>query len=153
MFEIPAFVFVHPVHWSPNQCLRIYSFFPPEGGVRLVPKRGCLLTLAYYSFPIWYEFVERRWNDIDRGKSKNSEKNLSQCHFVYHKSHMDWPGRQPGPPRWEAGDQRSEPWHGRTGLLQTCIIAKQIKICRFIAHWDMKPIPTDKSSSSGFCVS
>jgi hypothetical protein len=23
----------------------------PEGGVGLVPKRGCLLTLAYYAFP------------------------------------------------------------------------------------------------------
>jgi hypothetical protein len=23
---------------------------------------------------------------------------------VHHKSHMDWPGIEPGPPRWEAGD-------------------------------------------------
>jgi hypothetical protein len=34
-------------------------------------------------------FGERRWNDIDRGKPKNSKKSLSQCHFVHHKSHMD----------------------------------------------------------------
>jgi hypothetical protein len=32
---------------------------------------------------------KRRRNDTDRGKSKNSEKNLFQCHFVHHKSHMD----------------------------------------------------------------
>jgi hypothetical protein len=33
--------------------------------------------------------VEQRWNEIDRGKPKYSQKNLSQYHFVHHKSHMD----------------------------------------------------------------
>jgi hypothetical protein len=33
--------------------------------------------------------MENRWNEIDRGKPKNSGKNLSQCYFVHHKSHMD----------------------------------------------------------------
>jgi hypothetical protein len=47
--------------------------FPPEGGVDLVPKRGCLLTLAYYAFPRWYEFGQRRWNDTDRGKPKRKK--------------------------------------------------------------------------------
>jgi hypothetical protein len=44
-----------------------------------------LLPLAdSCSFPRWRVTVE--WY-IDRGKPKNSEKNLSQCYFVHHKSH------------------------------------------------------------------
>jgi hypothetical protein len=35
---------------------------------------------------------EHWWNEIDRVKPKYSGKNLSQRHFVHHKSHMDWPG-------------------------------------------------------------
>jgi hypothetical protein len=35
------------------------------------------------------EYGESRWNDTDSGKPKNSEKNLSQCHFAHHTFHMD----------------------------------------------------------------
>jgi hypothetical protein len=44
-------------------------FFPPlkVGWVR--PKRGCLLALAYYAFPRWYEFGEWRWNDTLTGEN------------------------------------------------------------------------------------
>jgi hypothetical protein len=45
-----------------------FDTFFAEGGVVLVPKRGCLLTLAYYVFPRWYEFLERRWNYILTGE-------------------------------------------------------------------------------------
>jgi hypothetical protein len=51
-----------------------------------------------------YEYGETRWNDIDRGKPNNSEKNFSQCHFVHHKSHTDRHGREPGSPPREASD-------------------------------------------------
>jgi len=40
--------------------------------------------------------VERRWNGTDRGEQESWGKNLSQCHFLRHKSHMDLLGSNPG---------------------------------------------------------
>jgi hypothetical protein len=54
-------------------------------------------------FFLFFKVMEHRWNEIDRGKPKYSGKRLSQSHFVHHKSHMDRPEIEPGPPRWEAG--------------------------------------------------
>jgi hypothetical protein len=58
------------------------------------------------------EYRERRWNDTDRRKPKNLEKTLSECHFVHHKSLMDWPGSELWPPRWDASDKPRDAWHG-----------------------------------------
>jgi hypothetical protein len=39
--------------------------------------------------------VEDWWYDTDMEKLKLSEeKNLSQCQFIYSKSHVDWPGTE-----------------------------------------------------------
>jgi hypothetical protein len=45
-------------------------------------------------FFVLFLVMEHRWNETDRGKPKNSGKNLSQSHFVHHKSHI--PGSNPG---------------------------------------------------------
>jgi hypothetical protein len=39
-----------------------------------------------------YMCVEKLWNNSDRGQQKSSEKNLSKCHAVHHKFHLDLPG-------------------------------------------------------------
>jgi hypothetical protein len=44
------------------------------------------------------------WNGADREQPRYWEKTLSQCHFLHHKSHMDWLGIEPWPLRCEAGD-------------------------------------------------
>jgi hypothetical protein len=61
-----------------------------------------LTNILFIPQMIW--IGERRWSDINWGKPKDWEKNLSQCQSVHHKSHVDWSGREPGPPRWGTGD-------------------------------------------------
>lgn len=39
----------------------------------------------------WNTSMEHWWNYTDLGKPEYLETNLSHCHFVYHKSHMQWP--------------------------------------------------------------
>jgi len=43
--------------------------------------------------------IVRNWlNHMDRRKLQYLERDLSYCHFVQHKSYMDWPETEPRPP-------------------------------------------------------
>ena len=59
---------------------------------------------AWFSMEYWR-------NDNDRGMQKISEKTLFKCNFVYHKLHMDYPGIETEPQRWDAGESWHDPWN------------------------------------------
>ena len=105
-----------------------------------------LNSIAFWEVPMFRSLVLRvrgtcrwgwsveRWRNDSGGKPKYSERSLTHWHPLYHKSHMDWAGTEPGLSRWEAGDQqpdssfRTAQWTHRL-LLKT---AKQIMLCREI---------------------
>jgi len=49
---------------------------------------------------------------IDTAKPKYSERNLSQCQSVHHKSRLDGSGTEAGLPRCETDGLLPEPWDG-----------------------------------------
>jgi len=48
--------------------------------------------------------TEHWWNTTDRDKLKSWDRHLFQCHFVYHKYHVDWLGIELMPSKEEDGN-------------------------------------------------
>jgi hypothetical protein len=111
------------------------------GGIILTGETEVLGENHYTALVVdgWMS-MENWWNDTDRGKLKFSEKNLPQWHSVHLKSHVDWPGIEPGPPRlttWAFGSHISvtfdtnyslyliQLWRARWSIEQ-CVIAWQM---------------------------
>jgi hypothetical protein len=69
-----------PTVWKPL----VYELRPPTG--------------LFFILQVIRDCGEPRWNDIDGIKPKNSENKLSHWQFIHHKSHMYWPGHEPGSP-------------------------------------------------------
>jgi hypothetical protein len=86
----------HPLSVYSTLYSSSFLFFP-EGGVGLVPKRGCLLTLAFHTVPRWYEFGERRWNDILTGENRRTRRETcpSATSSTINATWID-PGANPG---------------------------------------------------------
>jgi hypothetical protein len=94
------------IYFQPFAVLFTFTVFPPfllgGGGRRALMAGNYVSVEGSTNRPVVYPpndkrvNMRQRWNDIDRGEPKNSEKNLSQWHFILHKSDVKWPAMNPG---------------------------------------------------------
>jgi hypothetical protein len=73
---------------APQQMLRMHC---------TLEAYSATLQWSWLVLFLFFHVMEHGWNETDSGKPKYSGKNLSQCHFVHHKSHMHRPGIEPEP--------------------------------------------------------
>jgi hypothetical protein len=80
-----------------------YFFFVSWGGVRLSPLSTPATNWPIVPTPnnIWWIWSSG-YNENCRGKPKYSEKTCPSA--ISSTTHLTWPGLEPGPPLWEAGD-------------------------------------------------
>jgi hypothetical protein len=73
------------------------------------PKMKMRMSNFFYQV---LQVMEHRWNEINRGKPTTRRKTCPSATLSTTNLTWTWPGIEPGPPWWEAGDPPPEPWHG-----------------------------------------
>lgn len=84
----------------------------------------CHLTTLSTTGDRWMS-MQHWWNDADRGRLKYCENEQSHCHFIHHKSNMDWAGIARSPLWWQAEMQLPEPWHSLLSRLKMLPLQSQ----------------------------
>jgi hypothetical protein len=96
-------------------------------------------------------------------EDRNTRGNLLQCYFVHHKPHVDWPGMEPGPPRWEVCGCLSHvtAWKRKLHQREPCLrrflchfislrlTIDRLRLCRII-YYRLSPYRAVKTSGQGF---
>jgi hypothetical protein len=85
-------------------------------GSKVVLVKRAYLTTLWVSKIMYRRWQMNEWvwgigEMVLTGETqKYLERNLSQCHFVHRRHHMDWPGIGPWPPWWETGEWLTYVW-------------------------------------------
>jgi hypothetical protein len=100
IFITSSFQLQNPIRVS------VFFFSFSWDGVRLSPLGTSATVLLYQPRMIGWCImsVEQSVEWELAGETDVLELNIPQCQFVHHKSHMVWPGFEPGPLGWEADD-------------------------------------------------
>jgi hypothetical protein len=64
-------------------------------------------TIWWWRWAVFYKVLhvmEHQWNEIDRGKPTTRRKTCPSATLSTTYPTWTWPGIEPGPPQWEAGD-------------------------------------------------
>jgi hypothetical protein len=83
--------------------------------------------------PGWHMGMEQSVEWELAGETEALGENLPQCHFIHHKSHIAWPGNEPGLQRWEA-ETMARPLQStnRTTNWTNCMV--QGRTSRWVLH-------------------
>jgi hypothetical protein len=80
----------------------------------------------------------KQWLNLgDREKSKYSDRKLSQCHFMHHKSQMYWSGIESRSPRRETDNYPPESHGQNKGYLRVKLVPNITNSIRMLREYSI----------------